>query len=119
MNLGDDTKLGGSVDLPEDRKALQRDLDRLDLWAKSNYMESNRIITRSCCWVTTTLYSATGWGKSDWKAAQVAKMSSSTLACIRNSVAIRSSDFPLLLSSGETTSQISHSLQRNSLQQGH
>jgi len=100
--LAGDTKLGRSVNLLEDRKDLQRDLDRLNQWAKANCMRFSKVN----CWVLPlrqknpmleSCLAEKDLGvlinsllNVSQQCAQVAKKANGILACIRNSVASKS-----------------------------
>ncbi|KAK4814215.1 hypothetical protein QYF61_012554 [Mycteria americana] len=83
--FADDTKLCRSVDLLEGRKALQRDLDRLDRWARlgEEWLES-------CLAEKDLGVLVDSWLNMSQQCAQVAKKANGILACIKNSVASRS-----------------------------
>ena len=94
--FADDTKLGRSVDLPEGRRALQRDLDRLDRWAKVNGMSFNRAKCQVLHFGHNNPRQPYRLGEV-WQESCLMERDLGVLACIRNGVVSRTREVILPL----------------------
>jgi len=67
--FADDTKLGGAVDSLEGQEVLQRDLDRLEHWARINEMKFNKSKRRILRLGQSNVSTSLNWERSGWRPA--------------------------------------------------
>ena len=66
--LADDTKLCGAVNTLEGRDAIQRDLNRLESWARATILKFNKAECKVLHCVTANPGTTTGWAENGLRA---------------------------------------------------